>query len=491
MSISFLRSFPEKICFFFSGFSILVFELLGTRILAPFVGSSLYVWTSIIAVIVASLALGYYFGARVLPRAIPKIIIGITVLFLLLSFFSSEVLFFLSTSLDFSNQLSSLVYSIVLLCPVSFLLALLSPALSAKIINESSVDVTKSISSLYIISSVGSVLGTFTTSYLLIPNLSISNILLLLASIWFVIFFIMARSKIYYVIFPLFFFLLFYGNGSADTNYLYEKNTNGGLVQVSDGSNPEEPRSLYIDNLVHSRVHVEDPLFNDDHAQYYGLMHLLNPDVKNVYHIGGGAFSYPRYYSNRFPEKKMTISEINPKLEDIAREYFDFSPNSNIEITNTDGRVFLEETEQVFDSIVVDAFGGYSVPAHLTTLEFISLAFDKTNSVNGSVIMNIPSVASGEGSEFLQSQYLTYKQVFPYVELFLVRDKEKPEMFQSTVLVASKVSLFSNATFTKYLDLLKNSHTLKLDDSAMVLKDDFAPVEYLAKDLEKYFIKKN
>src|SRR5688572_859989 len=57
-----------EITVFTCGAVVMVFEIIGSRILSPFIGTSTYVWTSLIGIILASLSLGYWAGGRIADR---------------------------------------------------------------------------------------------------------------------------------------------------------------------------------------------------------------------------------------------------------------------------------------------------------------------------------------------------------------------------------------------------------------------------------------
>jgi predicted membrane-bound spermidine synthase len=177
------------------GFVVMVFEIIGSRIFAPYLGTSLYVWTSSIGVILASLSLGYWWGGRLADkRASAKGLASIIVLaalsMLLVAWFKFPFLILLS-SLHFDLRISALVGAVGIFGPVSTLLGMVSPyAVRLKI---QSLDASgRLVGNLYAISTLGSILGTFLAGYVLVAYLGTTKILLLLA-----IFLIVASFTVY------------------------------------------------------------------------------------------------------------------------------------------------------------------------------------------------------------------------------------------------------------------------------------------------------
>lgn len=173
-----------EVVVFICGASVMAYEIIGSRMLGPYVGTSMFVWTSIIGVILLSLSLGYMWGGRIAdqkPRAdILSMYIFIAGLFIILSIFVKDILleFLLNT---ISNvKVVSVVASILLFTIPSVLLGMVSP-FAARIKMKSVEKSGSTVGNLYAISTVGSIIGVFLAGFYLIPTFKITNILLLLA----------------------------------------------------------------------------------------------------------------------------------------------------------------------------------------------------------------------------------------------------------------------------------------------------------------------
>jgi MFS family permease len=165
---------------FTSGFCIMGIELLGGRILAPFFGSSVHIWGSIITVFMLSLSLGYLFGGKLSTRspslAIYGIIFVIAAIALLPIALSSQWLMeaiFLTIE---DSRYGSLLASMALFFIPTVILGMLSPY-SVRLLVKNSNESGQIAGKLYFISTLGSALGTITTSFYLVLWFDINTII--------------------------------------------------------------------------------------------------------------------------------------------------------------------------------------------------------------------------------------------------------------------------------------------------------------------------
>lgn len=179
-----MKKFTLEIIAFFCGAVVMAFEIVGSRMLGPFVGTSMFAWTSIIGVILLSLSFGYYWGGRIAdmrPRAdILSLFIFIAALFIFVTVFLKEpVLQILLNSID-NIHVVSLMASFILFAIPSLLLGMVSP-FAVRIKMKSVEQSGSTVGNLYAISTVGSIVGVFLAGFYLIPTFKISHILMMLA----------------------------------------------------------------------------------------------------------------------------------------------------------------------------------------------------------------------------------------------------------------------------------------------------------------------
>jgi predicted membrane-bound spermidine synthase len=181
-----MRKFFLEIIVFICGAVVMAFEIIGSRMLGPYVGTSIFVWTGIIGVILLCLSLGYYFGGKIADRKPEFKLLAMIILFAGLFIGISTLIKdgLLSMLLNvFSNvKLISLLASFTLFSIPSVLLGMVSPfaaRLKIKTLDKSG----SAVGNLYAISTLGSITGTFLAGFYLIPSFGVTSILYLLAII--------------------------------------------------------------------------------------------------------------------------------------------------------------------------------------------------------------------------------------------------------------------------------------------------------------------
>lgn len=479
--------------FFITGFAIMVFELLGSLILAPYVGNSLLTWTSIIGVILFTLGIGYYVGGKLSHKNyLSWIFIATLVSCLYVVFLKQPILSYLQHVEGFSHIVKILLSSTLLFVPPSFCMALATPFLAKRII-EKAPDIGERMGFLYALSSFGSIVGTFMTGFVLVPLFGINTLLLGMACMYGCLAMLFLEKKSIGILILGITLLLAYfvPVGYADTNLIFSQQTAYGLLQVKEVTvDNEQVRRLYSDNLVQSQIFVDNPLKNltSTYSHYYQIADFLNPELQTTLMIGGGAYAYPQYFLAHNPTSTMDVVEINPEITDIAKNYFGLvdSDTDGLHIYHKDGRVFLNETEKRYDAIYIDAFHGFSIPTHLTTVEFVESLYNHLNEY-GVVIVNIPGFIEGSETRFVRSMYATYSKHFDFVDVYPVADN--PNQFQNIMLVAQKKRSSKPVAWKEsYAEII--NHRWREDipiDDVPVFTDDYAPVNFYTRSYSRFY----
>src|SRR5258706_1481924 len=185
MAGSIYKSYILDITVFACGAIVMIFEIIGSRILSPFIGTSTYVWTSLIGIILGSLSLGYWFGGRVADRRPDVKLLAAVILtasgLISLTVLVKDVLLSLIASAAVGLEIKALVASIILFAPASVCMGFVTPF--AVRLKMPSLDNTGStVGNLYAISTVGSILGTFAAGFFLIPFVGSVRTLYLIAA---------------------------------------------------------------------------------------------------------------------------------------------------------------------------------------------------------------------------------------------------------------------------------------------------------------------
>jgi len=181
-----MRKILLELVVFICGAVVMIFEIVGSRILGPYIGTSIFVWTSLIGIILASLSLGYWFGGKMADRN-PSFkqlvwIIIIAAFFIGLTISGKEDLLGLLSRQFTGIRMQAVISTIILFAPASVFLGMVTPyAVRLKIKDVKSSG--RTVGNLYAISTIGSIIGTFLAGFVLIPFLGSTNILVLIAAL--------------------------------------------------------------------------------------------------------------------------------------------------------------------------------------------------------------------------------------------------------------------------------------------------------------------
>lgn len=478
-----------EIIAFVSGMVVMIYEIIGSRMLAPFLGTSIFVWTSLIGVILASLSLGYYLGGRLVDfkadYKILSLIIFLSAFFIgFSSLFYKSFLFFLVNNFD-DLRISSLLATFILFSPASFLLGMVSPyAMRLKI--EEFKNLGKVIGSIGALSNLGSIVGTFISGYLLVSLFDTTTILNILVVILFIVSALTFRPNKKQVVASSFFVLVLFGLNFCYRHFSSVINVNTKYNNINIETRKNEKgfiRTLSTDSFgVQGAVYLDNDDLVFDYLKFFRLSEYFKKNIKEALLIGGGVYSYPRDFVARGKNRNIDVVEIDGELVDVSKKYFNFQENSRIKTITQDARIFLNKTKNKYDCIFVDAFNAHlATPFHLTTQEFVQKEFDVLNE-GGLIVMNVVSAIEGRGGKFLNAEYHTYKSVFPQVFIFPVNYKDNGELLQNIIMIAVK----SNENFTFISDneelntYLTHLWEKDINIEEPVLLDEYAPVDYYA-----------
>lgn len=482
-----------------TGAAIMIVEILGARMLAPYVGTSHFVWTAQIAVTLVALACGYYAGGRLVGRSarLGRLYgaIAIAAAFLACTVAVREWVAyrFLALPLAAGSLLSSAFLFFVPLC----LLAMTGPFL-VRVLTRSVSEVGGNVGRLTAVSTIGSFLGTVAIGYVLIPLLPNSVTMYGTAAV------LIAIAALY--------FLLWSRRASAlggaaaaviglavgawgvhaeglhnpSLEELYRANSSFGLLQVVQVK--DKPARLYLsDYLVQNTWDVRQgrsiSMFT---YMLSGLARAYAPRLEHVLCIGMGVGIVPRDLARQ--GAAVDVVEINPSVAPIARKYFDLD-TSAFRLFIGDGRYFLNRSSQQYDAVILDAFLGDSSPTHLMSREAF-LAIRRVLTPDGVLVMNTFADFSS-GDDFAGASLAkTLAAVFPSVRIHGARGG-------NTLFVASPregISFVHQPAFgdvhADALAEVREAYDRLWEANpahGIVLTDDYNPVEfYDAANREKF-----
>ena len=439
-----------EIVVFVCGAVVMMFELVGSRVLGPYFGTSLFVWTSLIGIILGSLSLGYYLGGKIADKKCSfkslSLIIFLAAISIGLMVIIKDFWLFVLQSSFTDIRTSSVLASLGLFLPASVFLGMVSPyAVKLKLNNLNTS--AQTVGNLYAISTTGSIFGTFLAGFYLIPHFGTNKLLIILSITLIIISLALSAKKDTRIKLSVFAIVVIGWLVISGLNYMLPKS---GFIDVDTAYNRiwiydridfrtnKIVKMMGINNENHSSMFLDSDELVNEYTKYYHLAKHFNPNFKKTMMLGGAGYSYPKDFLYRYPEATIDVVEIDPKVTELAKKYFRLEENPRLTIYHEDGRVFLNQTQKKYDVIFGDAFNSlHSLPYQLTTKEAVQKKYNILND-DGVVILNIISAIEGEKGKFLRAEYATYKSLFPQVYLFPVRDPGDSNTVQNIILVALK-----------------------------------------------------
>ena len=485
---------------FLSGAVVMIVELIGSRLLAPYVGTSIIVWTSLIGIILASLSLGYAWGGKLADKSpnyktFGYILFASGLAIALTAFSKTQSLNFI-VNISSDIRLSSVLAAILLFTPSSVLLGMVSPY-AVKLKLQTLECSGQTVGNLYAISTIGSIVGTFAAGFLLIPLLPITTLLLALSLIMILLSLLAKPFRVKQK--PIIIILVFLSSALAVSPFVHAVNPeklkviNTSYTTVFVQENVDVSTNRPVRYLITNPKGIQSGMFLDapkellfDYSRFYRLSEFFHPDIKHALMIGGAGYSFPKFFLEHFSTSIIDVIEIDPEMTAIARQYFALEPNERLNITHADARVFLRQApEAIYDVIYGDAFLSYfSIPYQLTTKEAVK-DLHRTLKDDGVVLLNLISAIEGDKGKFLRAEYATFRSVFSDVYIFPVRTTEHGQILQNVLLVALKKPLTKplisdDREIQLYLDHLWSK---PIPEDMPLLTDEFAPVDqYMMKN---------
>ena len=486
-----LRKYILEFVVFICGATVMIFELVGSRILAPYLGTSTFVWTSIIGVILGSLSIGYWWGGRIAdknPNAVSfSNLIFLSAIFIgIITFVQENILIEISKYVK-DLRLGALLAAFSLFTIPSILLGMISPY--AVKLKMSSIEKTGStVGNIYAISTLGSIVGTFLAGYILIPAIGTIKIVILLSIILILLSLIVNYQKNVVIRGIILFALIIvlYLTGIKQIKQIahnfIDLDTEYSRVWIYNGYENETNKPmkcLMISNEYSSAMYLNSDELCFEYTKYYNIGEYFAPKIEKSLIIGGAGYSYPKEFLKRYKNAKLDVVEIDPKITEIAKKYFNLKEDNRLAIYHEDGRTYLNNNKKKYDSVYIDAFRSCSLPYQLTTKEAVKKVYDALES-NGVALVNVISSIDGIKGKFLRAEYSTYKSIFPKVILYPVSYPDNGELVQNIIIVAlkSQKDIISKPTNKEIESYIGHIWKKEVSNDIGILTDDYAPVDY-------------
>lgn len=427
-----------------TGALVMVIEVMGSRVIGPFFGVSLFVWTSLITVTLVALAAGYAAGGTLADRRNPAdtlygLILLAGILAALVPLLQGPVI---RIAAPLGLRTGALTASFLLFGPCLFCLGCVSPCLVR--LAASAMDrLGRTVGRLYAVSTLGSFAGTVLTGFVLIAYLGVRGVFLLtgaalagLAAVYFVLY--RRRWAALAAVLPISlgaidrpFTTMVMDNGTRVTRVHREQNFYADLQVLDYSYGAAHTREMVLDGQVQGGIDMTDGRSVYPYAYLLELLPWgLAPRGSDALVVGLGAGIVARGYEGR--GVRTNAVEINPAVVSAARQWFGYAPQGDV--TVDDARHFLAREPRTYDYIVLDVFTGDTTPGHLLTEEAMRLvrARLKPGGILAANLIGAPPPASRATLSILR----TARAVFPHVKMVPCFDTDDPEALGNIILLA-------------------------------------------------------
>ncbi len=464
----------------------MVLELVGARLLAPYFGNSLFVWTSLIGVMLGFMSLGYFLGGRLADRHLDTgwlfwILVGASASVALIAVVEGFVLPLLGAGE--ATRLLAVVSATILFAIPSTLLGMITPY-CMRLRMHTIEDSGSTVGSLGALGTLGSIVGTFAAGFWLISLFGSHDMLTLIAGTLALLSLLVIGGvrnprrvgAVAALVVVVALGATIAGADTIDTQY-----DRYFLREIQD---PESGRPLI--GLSRDEKSAESAAYEDtgepyrfDYYGFYDLASTLRGPVNSALLIGGGTFSYPRLFLSSNPTATMDAVEIDPALYGIAKDRFGFVDDPRLNLYFEDGRIFMNKAGGTYNAIFVDAFKSeQTVPYQLTTKENWQRAYDLLDD-DGVLVMNVIASPDDERARFFDSLYATISEVFPEVRAFRVQEQAEGALLNTSIVAmknpdADIAAILREANPEVYARMYAE-YEPPVD--ATIFTDDFAPVD--------------
>jgi spermidine synthase len=381
---------------FLTGGAILALELLASRIMTPYFGVSLYIWTGILSITLVSLALGYWWGGRLAAAGVTPARLGR--LFALMPALAGLAI--VAACLIYPHAFHALaLWSLAGGAFAACLLLLLAPLVLTSAMNPLLVALRADRRSgdsgaglVFFVSTVGSVAGVLATAFVLIPNLSNFTATLVVAAVLGALSLAAAGSKMTMAgrggvtacgALALAAALLLAWQGDrytgrsdrlafAGSEWRIEDQRSSlfGTVKIlrteADG-NGHFLRLYFHDGLVQNMLDSNQRSLSFYTWALEALARAYQPRPQRVLMLGLGAGVVPGRFAAGGAE--VDVVEIDPSSIAVALRHFGLDTR-RVKVIEGDARAYVAGCGGGYDVVLVDLFHGDGTPDYLITREF-------------------------------------------------------------------------------------------------------------------------
>ena len=499
---------------FMSGALVMVLEMVGARVLAPHVGTSAVVWTSLIGVVLACLAVGAWAGGRLADKTLSRRGLALALagagLGSGLTALCHEAIGQWVTAAVGNLYAAAVLAAVCIFALPAFFFGMVTPyAIRLRIESVDSSGAT--VGRLYALSTAGSIVGTFLGGFILISFLGSTSILWGVAAAMLGLSLcngggrVRLRAVLLAVCGLMAVVAASYGrwqDGRAMSHLVESPYNSIRIFEGVDWAQNGRPVRLMATDPGYSQsgMYLDAP--NElyfRYTQFYALGPHFTPHASRVLMLGGGGYSVPKWLlADNSPLAKpetarVTVVELDPAMTETARRWFSLRDDPRLSVRHEDARAFLNRQRDQYDLVFVDVFNShYAVPFQMGTRE-AAAALRRAVAPGGVVLMNVISAVEGPDGRLFQGIFNALRQSFAEVQVYCAGG-EPPDKLQNLMLAAfpeqrpdstagALPSLAAAGTENassgglRLADMLASRYPGADPFATPALTDDFAPVE--------------
>jgi len=451
--------------------AVLVLEVVGLRLVGPYVGVTLQTSSAVIGVALAAIAYGAWTGGWLADRRDPRALLApLLMLAGIATALTVPIVRAAGEWLRGTDAVNVLLLALLGLFPPAALLSAVTP-LVIKLRLADLRETGRVVGRLSSIGTLGGITATLGTGFVLVAAVPTSVIVLALAGLL-AAFSLVLRWR--------------------QPGLLVAVLLSGGLVVVAPTPcdvetayhcaritvDPRHPsgRTLWLNGAQHSYVDLADPKHLEfAYARWIGAyLDALPAGPLAALHIGGGGFTLPEYLAATRPGSHSLVLELDAALVDLDRRRLGLRTGPDLAVRTGDARVNLgTQPTASWDVVVGDAFGHLVVPWHLATRELVA-DVRRTLRPGGVYALN---VIDRPARKFVRAEAATVQAVFPYVAVISTLAALRGDVGANFVILGSTAPLVSFAP--PDAQVLTGPALDSFVKRASVLTDDFAPVDQL------------
>lgn len=454
---------------FVEGASVMAAEICGAKLLAPFFGSSLYVWSAVMAITLAGLAGGYFLGGKLSKRENKEQ----TLLFILIAAVCCLCFmpFLTSLFLVLASALSLIPAVIIgvfcLLFPTMLCMGATSP-LIISILTHSANQSGENSGKIYAVSTVGGIIATFLCGFYLIPNYGVQlSIICFAIALSLVCLFLILKKKDNIGGLVLLFVVSFtlYGFSKSKTNRftIYKSEGILGKLEIRDEPSYNNSsiivRELLINNTIQTEMNLETKTSVSEYVRLVEKNLLYFPKGKAlVLGLGGGVVA------NLLQDHSFNVTavEFDERIIEMSKRFF--SLNDKVKTICADARYYINNSNEKFKLILFDVFKAEEQPSHVITKESLEKLKNMLDT-NGVVLINTHGYLKDKKGLGTQCMLATLKNAGFSIKICTFSEDED---YRNLLIVASQKPLEATLNNELYPIIYSDLETINTDNKPVL-----------------------